>query len=175
MTRKFLFLLAPSALVAMAFAANAPANPKGAPWLSLEIPANPLDASTRGAVALVHAYYHENHARFPASGKAEGLVEGKRRTIDLSFDETSRAGVYALRPQWPAEGDWMLRLSVNSGGAGPTLLVELGPNGGIDEVEFYGRKAKVLALRSVRLADGNVDAARIDAALRSLALRSSED
>lgn len=175
MTRKALFLLAPIALAVMAFAAEAPPNPNGAPWLSLEIPANPLDATTRGAVALVHAYYHEKHARFPASGKAEGLVDGKRYTIELAFEETSRAGVYALRQQWPTEGDWILRLSVNSGGAPPTLLVELGPNGGVDDAEFYGHKAKVLALRSVRVAHETVDAARIDAALRSLAARSSED
>ena len=32
----------------------------GPPWISIEYPANALDKETRGALALVRIYHHEN-------------------------------------------------------------------------------------------------------------------
>lgn len=171
MSRKHLLFAIPIGCLLLLPLTAGRSAPVGAPWVSLEVPANPMDPETRGAAFVVHAYYHQNPARYPASGTAEGLVDGKRVSIPLEFTATSRPGVYAVRQQWADEGHWVVSVGLNAGGDGPTLLVELGPNGGSEDTRFYGVPAKALALRSVRVVPGKVDAARIDAALKTLAMR----
>jgi len=88
---------------------------KSPPWISIESPVNPYDATTRGAALLVHAEFREGVAQLAdLTGTAEGLVNGARRSITLHFDSTSRPSVFALRRQWPAEGTWLLRLSLRT-------------------------------------------------------------
>ncbi len=55
-----LFLLLPMAFTDTSFV--------GPPWISIEIPANPMDAAARGAAMLVHAYHHGNPAGYSVSG-----------------------------------------------------------------------------------------------------------
>ena len=169
MLRKSLLMVAPVSLLALFPLARADSGSVGAPWISMEIPANPLDPTTRGAAFLVHAYHHENPARFPATGSAEGLVEGKRQSIPLEFTATSRPGVYAVKQQWPASGSWILAISLNAGET-PSLLVELGPNGGVEDASYYGLATKALALSSVRVVRGKIDSSQIDTALRTMAM-----
>jgi hypothetical protein len=96
-------------------AAAWPAHAKWPPWLSIETPVNPFDASARGAICLVHAATHEGPPDISAlSGTAEGLVNGARRSIALKLDATSRPGVFAVRKQWPSEGAWVLRITLES-------------------------------------------------------------
>lgn len=171
MSRKRLLIAIPvGCLALLPLTANRP-EPVGAPWVSLEVPANPMDPETRDAAFVVHAYYHQNPARYPASGTAEGLVDGKRVSLPLELTATSRPGVYAVRKQWADEGHWVVSVGINAGGDGPTLLVGLGPSGGSEDTGFYGPHAKVVALRSVRVVPGKVDAVRIDATLRTMAMR----
>ena len=100
---------------------------KGPPWISIEIPANPYDASMRGAFLLVHAFHHGTPVGFPAEGTAEGVVNGERRSIKLEFSETSRPGVYALKQNWQTEGTWTLVIRVLQGPQdAATAVVELG-------------------------------------------------
>ena len=87
----------------------------GPPWISIETPINPWDPSTRGAFLLVHAFHHGTPLNLPVSGTAEGLVNGERRSVPLTFQRTSRDGVYALRNQWGAAGEWSLILTVSQG------------------------------------------------------------
>lgn len=111
----------------------------GPPWISIEYPVNPFDRTTRGAHLLVHAYYHGTPVAYPVSGTAEGIVNGERRTMTLRFETTSRAGVYALRKQWPSEGSWTLVISVTQGEHDATgvaqALVELSPTGSVASVQ----------------------------------------
>lgn len=128
-------LAVPALLATTAFA--------GPPWISIEYPANPHDAASRGAFLLVHAFHHGRNVAFPVSGTAEGLVNGARRTVSLEFKPTSRPGVYALHQQWPREGVWSLVLAVRQGdGAGNTAqaLVELGPSGELASVTVPTRR-----------------------------------
>ena len=120
----------------------AAAAPAGPPWISIEYPANPLDRTTRGAYLLVHAFHHGTPVAMPVRGTAEGIVDGKRRTVPLDFAGTSRPGVYALSRQWPAEGRWMLVISVAQEGmeSGATALVRLAPTGEIASVEVPSRQ-----------------------------------
>ena len=102
----------------------------GPPWISVELPANPFDRASRGAFLLVHAFHHGTPVGFPVTGRAEGIVNGERRTVPLRLTSTSRQGVYAVHNQWGAQGTWTLVLTVTQGpGDGATALVELSPDG----------------------------------------------
>jgi hypothetical protein len=115
MSRRPLVSALALAIVATTGAFTAPSMPKSPPWISIESPVNPYDATTRGAALLVHADFREGVAQLAdLSGTAEGLVNGARRSITLHFDSTSRPSVFALRRQWPADGTWLLRLSLRT-------------------------------------------------------------
>ncbi len=160
----------PVALLLVPLVASRPAPTElGAPWVSLEVPANPLDDATRDAAFVVRVYHHENPASLPVTGTAEGLVNGKRRSVALQFAPTGKAGVYAVRQQWPAEGHWIASVSVGNGS--PNLIVELGPNGGVTEGRYYGTTARSLSMQSVRVVSQLPDARATDAALQALAAR----
>ncbi|HEX7121230.1 MAG TPA: hypothetical protein VF178_02590 [Gemmatimonadaceae bacterium] len=115
----------------------------GPPWISIEYPVNPHDATTRGALLLVHAFHHGTPTQFPVVGTAEGLVNGERRSVQLEFTRTSRTGVYALRQQWPAEGMWTLVISVRPSardGDVASAVVDLTPSGEVASVEVPVRQ-----------------------------------
>src|SRR5947208_16137231 len=88
--------LAVAALASVLVAAPAFAS-KGPPWISIELPANPYDKSTRDAFLLVHSFHHGTAMGFIVTGTAEGMVNGERRSLKLDFGGTSREGVYALK------------------------------------------------------------------------------
>jgi len=120
-----------AALVAVT--ASAPAHVKWPPWLSIESPVNPWDASMSGAILLVHAATHAGPPTVAdVSGSAEGIVSGARRTIALKLDATSQPGVFAVRRQWPTEGTWLLRISLLS----TTAIVSLDGAGRVTGVNI---------------------------------------
>lgn len=141
----------------------------GPPWISVEYPANPYDAASRGAFLLVHAFHHGTPVGFPVSGTAEGLVAGARRTISLEFRRTSRPGVYALQKQWPSDGVWTLVLGVTQGdhGDGNTAqaVVELGADGGVTSVNVPTRRQGNYTVPT------KVSMADVEAGLRARAAR----
>lgn len=140
----------------------------GPPWMSLEFPANPLDPTTRGAALVVHTFHHGTPIFFDIRGTAEGLVDGERRSIELEFDQTSRTGVYAVKQQWPAEGSWVLAITT-AGSADASLIVKLGPDGGVHKAKYYDMPISVLAVRSARVMAGRIDLGDIDTALMAMA------
>lgn len=118
--------LTATAVLTLAMAAPALAGP---PWISIELPANPLDRTTRGAFLLVHTFHHERIVGMQLTGRAEGIVNGVRRTIPLTFERTSRDGVMALRRSWPTEGSWVLVISIMPNEGGATALVSVSEGG----------------------------------------------
>ena len=121
--------LALAALATVLLAAPALAGP---PWISIELPVNPYDESTRGAFLLVHAFHHGRPMGYLVSGTAEGIVSGERRSVKLEFAETSREGVYALRRSWPEQGTWTLVIKANQGpDDAATAVVDLGVDGAV--------------------------------------------
>ena len=100
------------ALAALLSAAVPSAAMAGPPWISIELPANPWDRDTRGAFLVVHTFHHGNAIDASLTGTAEGMVDGKRRSVTLSFVKTARSGVYALRNQWGNTGRWVLLISL---------------------------------------------------------------
>jgi hypothetical protein len=120
------------AALSLGTTALTPNIPKWPPWISIESPVNPYDSSARGALLLVHATFREGTSQVSdLNGTAEGVVNGTRRSVQLRFENTSRADVYALRPQWPAEGRWVLRINLRS----TTALVALDPAGHVASVQ----------------------------------------
>jgi len=131
-------LLATAALVAFAAVGAATPAHAGPPWISIELPANPLDPTTRGAFLLVHTFHHDAAMASALTGRAEGLVNGKRQTIPLSFESTSRTGVRALRKLWPDGGTWVLVITVGEHGDA-TALVGIGSDGTVHSVKVPNR------------------------------------
>ena len=120
---------------AVALATGAAPLLAGPPWISIEMPANPFDQASRGAFLLVHAFHHGTPMNFPVTGRAEGIVDGKRRTVPLRLERTSRSGVYAVRNQWGTAGVWTLVLTVTQGpGDGATALVDIAGDGTVAAV-----------------------------------------
>ena len=105
--------LALAALTSASLATTAVAS--GPPWISIELPANPYDESTKGAYLLVHSFHHGAAIGYIVTGTAEGIVNGERRSVKLEFAETSRTGVYALQRSWPEQGTWTLVIKANQG------------------------------------------------------------
>lgn len=157
---RMLLSLSLAALLSVSAASVASAGP---PWISIELPANPLNATSRGAFLLVRSYHHGDAMQYPIEGTAIGMVNGERRTLALKFDRTNIPGVLALRRSWPTEGTWVL--AINAGGdEGPTALVGIGADGDVRSVNVptqtrdghtFGRK---------------VTAGDIDATLRAVAM-----
>ncbi len=129
--------LAAAALLALPAVAVA-----GPPWVSIELPANPLDRSTRGAYLLVHSFHHERAITMNIMGRAEGMVNGKRTSIPLAFRETSRGAVFALDQSWPKGEAWVLVITTGAvnGKGGATALVGIGPDGEVRSVKVPNRK-----------------------------------
>lgn len=129
--RRTALLSLATAVLSLAAAAPAVAGP---PWISIELPANPLDPTTRGAFLLVHTYHHEQATRELVVGQAISIVDGRRRTIDLDFERTASPGVLALRQSWPTSGAWVLVISVGPRDGAATAVVSVGADGAVRDV-----------------------------------------
>jgi hypothetical protein len=68
---------------------------------------------------------------FQVTAKAEGMVDGERKTLPLETFAAPAPGVFAVFKKWPAEGTWIVALSAT---CGPTLtagaLVAIAPGRG---------------------------------------------
>ena len=154
-----------SAVAASSFALSAAAPVFGPPWISIETPPNPFDATSRGAFLVVHTYHHGDVVASGLTGTAEGVVSGTRRTIPLAFDTTSRRGTYALRKQWPTEGTWMLVINTGGRAQGVTALVDISAEGDVAGVRVPTRRSNGWDLPQ------QVSARDIDQALEARAAR----
>lgn len=117
-------LLSLAAAVSLVAATASPAL-AGPPWLSIEFPANPMNRSAQGAYLLVHTFHHEQAVAFVVEARAEGLMNGQRRTLPLTLERTDRDGVYALKRAWPDTGDWVIVITGAPGDGSVTALVSI--------------------------------------------------
>jgi len=128
-------------VAASSFALAAAAPVFGPPWISIETPPNPFDATSRGTFLVVHTYHHGDIVASGVTGTAEGIVSGARRSIPLVFDTTSRRGTYALRKQWPTDGTWMLVINTGGRAQGVTALVDISTQGDVAGVRVPTRRS----------------------------------
>jgi hypothetical protein len=150
--------------------------------LLVEVPAPASDPRLKGAVLVVRPVgCHGPGATVSAT--AEGLVNGRRRSIPLTLttvaSQTKAPGLtfetFAIKRQWPSEGAWVLAIRATSPGwvyqdrtltATTDLLVELGPDGSIQTAPVSGASSKRAVL--VQRVSGKQRNA-IEAALKTLA------
>jgi hypothetical protein len=117
-----------SGLTALALAA--PIAMAGGFYISIE-PAPPgSKALPKDAALVLRVGGCIKPADARVSATAEGLVNGKRRTVTLQLKSIS-PGVYTLSRQWPAEGVWVLAITGTVEKLTCGRLVELGPNGNL--------------------------------------------
>ena len=61
------------------------------------------------------------------TARAEGLVNGTRRTVPLSINALPTPGVHAVKKEWPDGGTWIVNVAVACAGKTSGALVTLGP------------------------------------------------
>lgn len=150
------------ALMAAETSASARTAVAGPPWISIETPVNPYDATTKDAYLLVHAFHHGTPVAVPVSGTAEGIVSGERRSVKLEFTATSRAGAFALKKQWGDAGIWTLVIAVHQHDSDAAqALVDVGADGEVTRVQVPTRVGE----RNYRF-PRELSAQEIDSALR---------
>ena len=113
----------------------------GPPWISIELPGNPYDASARDAFLIVHAFHHGTPVEYPVAGTAEGVVNGRRTTIPLTFERTSRTGAFAVKKQWTDGSPWVLAFTVTQARDDvASAIVGIGADGRVSHVETLTRR-----------------------------------
>lgn len=134
----------------------------GPPWISIELPPNPFDPATRGALLLVRTFHYRNDGEEPVTGRAVGIVDGERRRATLRFDATPRAGVVALRNSWGERGEWTLVITATQpgdhGGAAEAMVkVSAGRVIGV-EVATGESRFRELPVMPRRFTDAEIEA-----------------
>jgi len=67
---------------------------------------------------------------------AEGVVEGKSRSVLLRVRPTDEHGVYQFTRAWPEEGRWMIRLSLGHPPA-PATVATLRADGTVKRQQYF--------------------------------------
>lgn len=108
----------------------------GPPWISIEYPPNRLDKETRGALALVRIYHHEDAGQFPVVGTAEGIVDGERVSLPLKFTAVGDEGVWAVWGDIPEDGNWVLVIHGTDGVTNAEVSILAALANGNEEISF---------------------------------------
>jgi hypothetical protein len=109
----------------------------GGPWISIETPVNPYVSSMTGALFVVHTYVHQNPVDLPVSGRAEGLVDGKRRSVPFTLTRTTQTGTYIARREWGDKGIWTVLVTAMpeaKNGWAIQAVVNVGADGEVEKV-----------------------------------------
>ena len=85
----------------------------GPPSIKVEAVANPAMAPVQGAVFLVTGRHHGATEGFTLTGRAEGLIAGKRVTRALMLAPAGSPGVYGVTRQWDPGVPWVLVFTVD--------------------------------------------------------------
>ena len=106
--------LASLALALLGGALTPAAAQAGPPWISVELPVNPFDPATRGALAVVRLYHHGDATAWPLEARAVGTVDGQRRTVRLEARTGGTAGLVVVRGTLPRGDGWVLVMTMQS-------------------------------------------------------------
>jgi len=74
-------------------------------------------------------------APLSVTASAEGVVNGERKSLPISLKATKQKGVYRFTHTWPADGTWLVRLTLNNG-HGPATLAAISSDGKLGQNEF---------------------------------------
>jgi len=152
-----------SIVPALCVLATAISTLAGGFYLSLERPGTNDFQNSTDVVLMVKPYGCHQPEEALISAKAEGLVKGRRETIELKLHPASSKGVYGIKRQWPGEGDWLVAVRGTYLGAHTSALLELGPDGAVTIEKAGGKDPRVKHLMR------ELTASDIDARLQILA------
>jgi hypothetical protein len=132
----------------------------GPPWIAVEYPANPHDPNTRGAFCTIRTYHHGDLMAYEVTGTAEGLVNGKRESVRLDIRRLPQAGMYAVRWNKPAQGNWALVISTaRDGHFMASALIDVDARGRVASVTVPGKPIEGGRwTMPVQVASGELDA-----------------
>ena len=131
----------------------------GPPSFSFEAP-----PQGSNAVLVVHANACHMPTDAAVTARAEGIVNGQRKSIPLKLTPTGSIGVYAVSRQWPTEGAWVLTFRIWD----TTALVKLEAKDGSPMFEVaQANGTRPLNAGCVRTVNGKVTSKDVDAALAS--------
>ena len=74
-------------------------------------------------------------AALSVTASAEGVVNGERKSLPIALKATKQKGVYRFTHTWPADGTWLVRLTLNNG-RGPATLAAISSDGKVGENQF---------------------------------------
>ena len=122
----------------------APAVAKGPPWITVEYPVNPNDPETRGALFVVHTYHHGTPVGSEVTARAVGTADGRKTTLALDVEPTSRPGVFAIRGTLPSTSDWVVAVTRQGAqnGERATALVAVSAAGTLLAIEVPHRSVE---------------------------------
>jgi hypothetical protein len=67
---------------------------------------------------------------------AEGVVDGKRKSVLIQLEPTEERGVYRFTRTWPQDGHWMIRLALGHPPA-PATVATLRANGTVKDNQLF--------------------------------------
>jgi hypothetical protein len=114
----------------------------GGPWISIEAPANPYDPTARGALMLVHTFHHGTKVNLPVVGKAEGLVDGERKTVNLTLAKSSEIGTHSVRNEWGSKGTWTVLVTASQGDASIQAVADINADGSVGKISVPSRNGR---------------------------------
>lgn len=110
----------------------------GPPHITVRSVAAGMDAPA-GAILLIETKHHTDPANLSVTGRAEGIVNGKRVSTTLQFARQS-LGHYSLTRQWQAGSPWILVLSAEQGPDGKhgvaEAIVKVDASGTVNSIEY---------------------------------------
>lgn len=114
----------------------------GGPWISIEAPANPYDQATRGSLMLVHTFHHGTRVDLPLVGKAEGLVDGERKSVALTLTKSSQVGTRGVRNEWGSKGTWTVLVTASQGDARVQAVAEIHADGSVCKISVPSKNGR---------------------------------
>jgi len=109
---------------------------------SVGSPVASQDYRAKGAAFVFRAQGCAEPAKPQIAGTAEGVVKGARQSVALKVVAMTKAGVYAVYQNWPAEGEWVVNLKGTCADASAGAIIPIGPKGFIRESsKFFPRAA----------------------------------
>jgi hypothetical protein len=114
----------------------------GGPWISIEAPANPYDETARGALMLVHTFHHGTKVNLPVVGKAEGLVDGERKSVKLTLTKSSEIGTHSVRNEWGSKGTWTVLVTASQGDANIQAVAEINADGSVGKISVPSKNGR---------------------------------
>ena len=128
----------------------------GGPWISIEAPANPYDQATHGSLMLVHTFHHGAKVDMPLVGKAEGLVDGARKSVTLTLTKGSEPGTHGVRNEWGTKGTWMVLLTAtqHEPSASIQAVVDINADGSVGKITVPNNAGRLRLLSAAEIDQG---------------------